>query len=45
MINETIGEEIFTQLSIGAANTATARTTEAAKEGIAAFIEKREPNW
>jgi len=45
LINETVGEEIFTQLSIGAANTATARTTEAAKEGITAFIEKREPNW
>ena len=45
MINETIGEELFTQLSIGAANTATARTTEAAKEGVTAFVEKREPEW
>lgn len=45
MINETIGESLFTQLSIGAANTATARTTDAAKEGVAAFIEKREPDW
>ena len=45
MFNETIGEELFTQLRIGAANTATARTTEAAVEGIAAFLEKREPEW
>ena len=45
MLNETIGEHLFTQLSIGAANMATARTTDAAREGIAAFIEKREPKW
>ncbi len=45
MINETIGETMLTQLSIGAANTAAARTTGAAKEGIAAFLEKREPDW
>ena len=45
MLNETIGEQLFTQLSIGAANMATARTTEAAQEGIAAFLEKREPKW
>lgn len=45
MINETIGEKLFTQLSIGAANTATARTTEIALEGIDAFLEKREPDW
>ena len=45
MLNETIGESLFTQLSIGAANMAAARTTEAAKEGIDAFLEKREPNW
>ncbi len=45
MINETIGENMLTQLSIGAANTAAARTTDAAKEGIAAFLEKRAPNW
>ena len=45
MINETVGEELFTQISIGAANTAAARTTDAAKEGIAAFLEKREPTW
>lgn len=45
MINETIGETMLTQLSIGAANTAAARTTEAAREGIAAFLEKRDPDW
>ncbi len=45
LINETIGEAMLTQLSIGAANTAAARTTDAAKEGIAAFLEKRTPEW
>jgi len=45
LINETIGERLFTQLSIGAANMAAARTTLAAKEGIDAFLEKRDPNW
>ena len=45
MINETIGETMLRQLSIGAANTAAARTTGAAREGIAAFLEKREPDW
>jgi methylglutaconyl-CoA hydratase len=45
MLNETIAEQLFTQLSAGAAASATARTTEAAKEGLAAFLEKREPEW
>lgn len=45
MLNETIGEALFTQLSAGAAASATARTTEAAAEGLAAFFEKREPKW
>lgn len=45
LINETIGEAMLTQLSTGAANTAAARTTDAAKEGIAAFLEKRTPEW
>jgi len=45
MLNETIGENLFTQLSIGAANMAAARTTPAALEGIKAFLEKRDPNW
>jgi methylglutaconyl-CoA hydratase len=45
MLNETIGEHLGTQLSAGAAASATARTTEAAREGLAAFLEKREPKW
>jgi methylglutaconyl-CoA hydratase len=45
MINETIGEHLGVLLSAGAAASAAARTTEAASEGFAAFIEKREPNW
>lgn len=45
MLNETIGENLFTQLAAGAALSATARTTKAAAEGLAAFLEKREPKW
>ncbi|MEZ6101195.1 MAG: enoyl-CoA hydratase/isomerase family protein [Pirellulaceae bacterium] len=45
MLNENIGELLTTQLSLGAALTATARTTEMAAEGIAAFVEKRPPKW
>lgn len=45
MLNETIGEQLSTHLSTGAAISATSRTTEAAEEGVKAFMEKREPNW
>jgi enoyl-CoA hydratase/carnithine racemase len=45
MLNETIGESLSTMLAAGAAVSATARTTEAAAEGIAAFVEKRDPEW
>ncbi len=45
MLNETIGEQLSVQLAAGAAVSATSRTTEAAAEGIAAFVEKREPKW
>ncbi|MCH2128797.1 MAG: enoyl-CoA hydratase/isomerase family protein [Pirellulaceae bacterium] len=45
LLNETIGESLMTWLSVGAATTAAGRTTESAKEGIAAFLEKREPQW
>ena len=45
LLNETIGGHLATHLSSGAAATATARTTEAAEEGLTAFLEKREPNW
>ena len=45
MLNETIGEHLATLLTAGAAVSATARTTEAAAEGLAAFLEKRPPVW
>ena len=45
ILNETIGEHLGTQLSAGAAASAAARTTEAAAEGLAAFLEKRLPLW
>jgi enoyl-CoA hydratase/carnithine racemase len=45
MVNETIGAHLFTELTAGAAASATARTTEAATEGLAAFLEKRDPVW
>lgn len=45
MLNETIGEQLMTLLSAGAAASATARTTEAAEEGLKAFLEKRDPEW
>lgn len=45
MLNETIGDHFFTLLSAGAAISGAARTTAAAKEGLAAFLEKREPDW
>ena len=45
LLNETIGEHLNTLLSAGAAACATARTTAASAEGLAAFLEKREPDW
>lgn len=45
VLNETIGEQLGMLLSAGAAVSATSRTTEAAEEGIKAFVEKREPQW
>lgn len=45
MLNETIGQHLETMLAAGAAVSATARTTDAASEGLAAFLEKREPRW
>lgn len=45
MLNETIGETLFHLLTSGAAVSATARTTEAAAEGLQAFLEKRDPSW
>ena len=45
LLYETIGEQLATQLTVGAAMSATARTTEAAQEGLTAFVEKRKPEW
>jgi methylglutaconyl-CoA hydratase len=45
LILETLGEQLATQLSAGAVMSATARTTEAAQEGIAAHLEGRPPIW
>jgi len=45
LLYETIGEHLATQLNVGAAISATARTTEAAQEGLTAFVEKRRPQW
>ncbi len=45
MINETVGNHLGVSLSVGAATSATARTTEAALEGLNAFMEKRPPVW
>lgn len=44
-LNETVGEELEMLISLGAAASATSRTTDAAKEGLNAFVEKREPEW
>lgn len=40
MLYETIGEALFTQLAIGAAQTATARTTAVASERVRKFLDK-----
>ena len=45
LLNETVGEPMLSYLATAAAATATARTTEHAKEGIEAFCEKRPPKW
>jgi methylglutaconyl-CoA hydratase len=45
LLNETVGEQLLSQLAAGAAMSAASRTTEAAAEGLAAFKEKREPKW
>ena len=44
-LNDTVGEQLSMWMTTGAAASATAKTTEAAAEGIKAFVEKREPNW
>jgi enoyl-CoA hydratase/carnithine racemase len=45
LLNETIGEQLSALLSAGAAMSAAARTTDAAREGVRAFLEKRDPDW
>ncbi|MEE2781632.1 MAG: enoyl-CoA hydratase/isomerase family protein [Planctomycetota bacterium] len=45
MLNETIGDSLFSLLAAGAALSGTARTTAAAEEGLNAFLEKRDPVW
>lgn len=45
MLNETIAEHLEIMLSAGTAVSSTARTTEAAAEGMKAFLEKRPPEW
>jgi methylglutaconyl-CoA hydratase len=44
-LNETVGEHLTTLFCAGASATAAARTTEAANEGITAFLDKRAPVW
>ena len=45
MLNETIGDTLFSLLAAGAAVSGTARTTAAAEEGLQAFLDKRDPVW
>ena len=45
MLNETIGDSLFALLAAGAKVSGAARTTEAAQEGLRAFLEKRNPLW
>ncbi|TWU24419.1 Carnitinyl-CoA dehydratase [Novipirellula galeiformis] len=45
LLNECVGEMLLSQIVAGAAYSASACSTESAKEGVAAFLEKREPEW
>jgi methylglutaconyl-CoA hydratase len=45
LMYETIGEGLATQLTSGAIATATARTTDSAREGLAARLADRKPEW
>ena len=45
LLMETSGEKLLTDLASGAIAMATARTTEAASEGLQAFAEGRQPEW
>ncbi len=45
LLNETIAETVLSQLTVGAGMGAAICTTDAAAEGIRAFLEQREPKW
>jgi methylglutaconyl-CoA hydratase len=45
LLNESIGEALLMQLSVGAAVGATACSTETAAEGLTAFTQQRPPKW
>lgn len=45
LLNEEVGEMLLSQLSAGAADSATSCTTESATEGIESFLEARDPVW
>jgi methylglutaconyl-CoA hydratase len=45
LLNEMVGESLLSQLVSGAASMATANSTEAAKEGLLAFSERRLPKF
>ncbi len=45
LLLETVGEKLMTDLSNGALMGASARTTHAAREGLQAFVERRDPEW
>ncbi|MCA9259442.1 MAG: enoyl-CoA hydratase/isomerase family protein [Planctomycetales bacterium] len=45
LIYETFGESLASELACGAALAATSRTSPAADEGIAAYLENRLPRW
>ncbi|MEM6689652.1 MAG: enoyl-CoA hydratase/isomerase family protein [Planctomycetota bacterium] len=45
LINECIGEEVLTQLAVACGDSATSSMMDFAKEGVAAFLDKREPSY
>lgn len=45
LLNETIGEALLTQISVGAAAAATASSTETAAEGLRAHMDQRDAVW
>ncbi len=45
LLNESVGERLFSQLAAAAADSATACTTESAAEGVRAFVQNRSPQW